>query len=373
MKKLLALLLCLTLCLGGVAMLASCNLGGGDTTTAPVTTTEPDDETTTPEPDDETTTTAPDDGGENGGSDDGDDSIQTEDIHIATAEELMEFNRRVNEDKVWMDSITVYIDEDIDLTGYTWIPLDGSCFLDVTFDGQGHTISNLDFGTYTNPTGWPNYKKGCGFVGLAAGDLTFKDLTFKDSTVVAHDQSVGNFVGNVTAGAYITFENCKSIGFTADGWMDYSNTLPENGGHPIAFRLAGFIGHLMTGNAEFVECAVEDITLSGFHNLAAFVGYDGARALDAFSFTDCSVKNASFTFSYTQVDKYTVDQPQKFVSVFYNDKGFIDSVEACVDNGNTYEGVSYYDAMNDNFEYTPLDFRSWSEEDANPDFSLDEN
>ena len=120
----------------------------------------------------------------------------------------------------------------------------------------------------------------------------------------------------------------------------------------------------MAGQLGFLDCHVENIKLSGFHNMAGFVGY-GSVTLDDFAFENCSVKNADFTFSYCLSDAYTVDMPRKFVSVFFNHAQWVDKVEATVEMGNTFEGVSYYDWTDDNAEYTPADFRSWTDEEAN--------
>ena len=64
-------------------------------------------------------------------------------------------------------------------------------------------------------------------------------------------------------------------------------------------------------------------------------------------------------------DAYTVDMPRKFVSVFYNGAQWVDNIDGCVELGNTFEGVSFYDYTADNTEYTPSDFRSWTQEEAN--------
>ena len=48
--------------------------------------------------------------------------------------------------------------------------------------------------------------------------------------------------------------------------------------------------------------------------------------------------------------------------MFYNAADWVDNVDLCVELGNTFEGVSYYDWTDDNAEYTPSDFRSWNGE-----------
>ena len=376
MKKLTALLLCLVLCLSCVAAMASCDTPDqpSDTTVdnatdAPTEAPTEDDETTeapteeiteAPTEDDETTE-APTEGGDET-QDPGDYDPETH-VVISTPEDLMAFNKAVNEDFEYFDDMTVVFTADIDMTGYEWTPLDGNGLFGVIFEGNGHTISNLKFVDHDPEQGTPASEIGSGFVGVAPCDMTFQNLTIDTATVTAYERAVGCFVGVQTNG-YIWFENCYVKNFTADGWVDYANQNRDEGGHPISFRLAGFVGHNMAGQLGFLNCHVENIKLSGFHNMAGFVGY-GSVTLDEFAFEECSVKNAEFTFSYCMSDAYTVDMPRKFVSVFFNHAQWIDKVQATVDMGNTYEGVSYYDYTDNNAEYTPADFTSWSEEEAN--------
>ena len=376
MKKLTALLLCLVLCLSCVAAMASCDKTPdqpADTTAHNTTTEAPtedateaptDAEETTEAPEDTTdaeeTTEAPADGDET--QDPGDYDPESY-VVITSPEDLMAFNKAVNEDMEYFDDMTVVFTADIDMTGYEWIPLDGNALFGVTFEGNGHTISNLKFVDHDPEQGTPAAEIGTGFVGVAPFDMTFQNLTIDTASVVAYERAVGCFVGVQTNG-YIWFENCYVKNFTADGWMDYNNQDREADGHPISFRLAGFVGHNMAGQLGFLNCHVENVKLSGFHNMAGFVGY-GSVTLDEFAFEECSVKNLECTFSYCLSDSYTVDMPRKFVSVFFNHAQWIDKVQATVDMGNTYEGVSYYDWTDDNAEYTPSDFASWSEEEAN--------
>lgn len=365
MKRLSALLLCLVLCLSCVAIFASCDEG----TSTPVTDapTEAPTNGATEAPTDDATETPTEDATEapteeNPGSIYDDELV----ISIGTAEELMAFNKAVNEDGEFFDDKVILFTADIDMTGHVWTPLDGYGLYGTTFDGQGHTISNIQFADYDPEQGTPAADMGCGFVGVARGDLTFKNLTLKDCKVTAYERAVANFVGLNSSNGYIWFENCKSIGFTAEGWTNYENQDRENDGHPISFRLAGFIGHMMAGNAGFQDCSVEDITLYGFHNLAGFVGYDATNTVDQFAFENCSVKNANFYFSYCQAPSYTIDMPKKYVSVFYNGAQWIDNIDLVADPdlGNTYESIHFYDLTNEGAEYDPSNFRSWTEEEA---------
>ena len=289
-------------------------------------------------------------------------------VVIRTAEDLMAFGRAVNRDGYSFADMTVVFLNDIDMGGYTWEPLNGACLTGVTFDGRGHTVSRLRLADYEYPpdTLLTDKEKGCGLVGVATGSITFRDLTLAYTAVKAYDHSVGNFVGAVQGGR-VDFTNCASVGFTADGWMDWFSRDPALGGHAIAMRLGGFVGYLGEGGeASFRDCTVEDLTLSGFHNLAAFVGYDGSGRLDAACFTGCRVDRAHLTFSYCLAENYTANQPKKFVSVFFNSRDWRDTIAACTAAGNTYTDVYFCDWAADGAVYTPDSFRSHPEKEADP-------
>ncbi len=87
-------------------------------------------------------------------------------VAIRTPEDLMAFNKAVNEEeKTFYDMIVVILD-DLDMIGYTWTPLVTRYPDGVTFDGKGHTISNLTFATREVPTGTPADSIGSGVAGI---------------------------------------------------------------------------------------------------------------------------------------------------------------------------------------------------------------
>lgn len=290
-------------------------------------------------------------------------------VVICTAEDLMAFNRAVNLDGYRFDGMTVIFLANVDMSRYTWTPLDGAKLAGVTFDGQGHTLSGLRFADYEYLAEAPpaDADRGCGLVDVACGDLLFRNLTLAEARVTAYNHSVGSFVGAVKSG-FVDFENCLVADFTVEGWMDWFHRDRGSGGHAVAMRVGGFVGYIGEGGrVRFDTCTAERLTLSGFHNLAGFVGYDGSGKLDASDFTSCSVKGAEITFSYCLAEAYTADQPQKFVSVFYNATDWTDSVTPCVAAGNRYADVTFYDWAEDSTAYTPEHFVSTTPEEANHD------
>ena len=395
MKNIRYILLCLVLILGCVLAFAACNKDtetdestkdtqapvadtSADSETAPAATeadTEPATEEATEAPTAEEATQAPVDSEPVGSGDDSepgdDDTVYDPEYYVVirTAEDLMNFNQQTNEldeDGYPVNDffeMTVVLTADIDMTGYDWVPLNGMALGYVTFDGKGHTISNLEI-LHDPAQGTPPAEIGAGFVGVATDDLYFKDINFDNCHVTAYERAVGNLVGCVTNG-YMSFENVNVTNFTVDGWMDWDNQVRDQGGHPICQRLGGFIGHIMAADSstEFINCHVENIKMTGLQNLAGFIGYASA-AVDEYCFENCSVSNAEFTFSYCMMDGKTIDMPKKYVSVFYNAVDWTDNIDYVLDNGNTFSSVSYFDWFNDNTEYTAGELRSQSREEA---------
>ncbi len=234
----------------------------------------------------------------------------------------------------------------------------------ITFDGQNHTISNLTFADFDPEIGTAAGDMGSGFIGVNQFANTFMNLTFDNVKVTAYERHVGCIVGiNNCSTEELVCENVHVKNFTVDGWADYNNTDRNNGGHPISFRIGGFIGHNMVGWASFKDCSATDLNFTGFHNLSGFVGYDGSGNIDENCFDNCTVADARFTFSYCLSTSYTVDMPRKFVSVFYCANNWADNVDYVCERGNYFENVIYIDWV-EGGEYFAEEFRSWTREEA---------
>lgn len=398
MKKIRVLALCLTLVALLVVGLVACTDNGGDesatstgaskTESASETATEPSTEKATETETEPASETETDSGESASETETSPDFSGDEYIKISSAEDLMAFNKSINRnlhddtyDVDWLgiEDKTVVFLADIDLAGFEWEPLDGSMLYCVTFDGQGHSVKNMTINFNTDRSIDDDAYRGAGFIGTLTADdsneIIFKDITFEDAKVVARERHVGCLVGR-SLGTTCTFENVTVKGFTVDGWCDYNNTSADTDGYPIAFRVAGIMGATWGGDHTFTNVTVQNLNISGFHNLAGILGYDASGRISEYSFTNCKVENATMVFSYCLSSAYTVDMPRKFVSVFYNGAGWVDNIDACVEMGNTYSGVSFYDWTSteelDEFgnkkvssmtEYNPDNFRSWTQEE----------
>ena len=131
--------------------------------------------------------------------------------HISTAEQLAGLAQLVNDKAtpVLFGGKTIYLDNDLDLSGSQWTPIgDGSNherFFAGTFDGQHHKIMNL----YHHYTGDELVRNG--LFGVVSDGGTLKNLLVIDADIASNDGSLlaGILADWVNGG---TVENCYTSG-----------------------------------------------------------------------------------------------------------------------------------------------------------------
>lgn len=106
---------------------------------------------------------------------------------IDSAEELAGVSKLSLEENVTFDGVTLRLTRDIDLDGHKWMPIRT---FDGTFEGQGHTVSNM----YVEEKDAVS-----GFFGYLSGGALVKDLTVADAEVVVPPTN-GYFYQGVFAG-----------------------------------------------------------------------------------------------------------------------------------------------------------------------------
>ena len=367
MKRQITIILAAILCLSVLAAMVACDKGEDSAETTVAETDAPTEQTTEEATEEATTEPATEETTEEATTDNTSAPVEGA-INIGTAEELIAWANTIIEEGTDYFEVTVNFTADIDLAGYNWIPVDGA-FLDcVVFEGNGHTIKNMTIAGTDEPIedAAHMYPYGFGFIQNAEYDLEFRNLNFDGANITAWERHVGVFIGNIYGAAYITFDNCHVTNLTVDGWMDYSTDEENPSEHSISFRIAGFVGGNFGGNIEFNNCSVKDAKMSGFHNLAAFIGYDASGNINADCFTGCKAENIEMTFSYCLSPNYSADQPRKFISVFYNANDWVDNIDDFDGTGNTFHGIYFIDYTNPDAVYNPDNFRSWTYEEANP-------
>ncbi|MEE0233914.1 MAG: S-layer homology domain-containing protein [Faecalibacterium prausnitzii] len=131
--------------------------------------------------------------------------------HFTTAEQLAGLAQLVNDKtaSVSFEGKTIYLDNDLDLSGSQWTPIgDGSNqgrFFAGTFNGQHHKIMNLNH----HSTGDELVRNG--LFGVVSDGGTLKDLLVTDADIASNDGSLlaGILADWVNGG---TVENCYTSG-----------------------------------------------------------------------------------------------------------------------------------------------------------------
>lgn len=166
---------------------------------------------------------------------------------IKTAENLMAFAQYVN---LGTYNANAVVTSDISLSSYAgkWVPIarttmgnDVSTGFTGTFDGQGHTISDISFGTTTEKC--TNGLFGTIYKGGVVKHIGITKLTFDDNT---YDHRAGGIAGQLMYGGRI--ENC----FVADSTIKASS------------RVVGGIAAMNLGTIE--NCYTRGLSLAAHTN-----------------------------------------------------------------------------------------------------------
>ena len=209
-------------------------------------------------------------------------------VEIGTVEELKDFRDAVNSGNTYADK-TVKLTADLDLSSESnWTPIGnlvaypGQSF-NGTFDGDGHTISNLTVNDNT-----PKYAVAGLFGSVVNG--TIKNLTVKNVNITSTHYAAG-IVAYTSNGP--TIENCHVIGGTIKSTPELVGNAYDNGD-----KVGGIMGYSTKGST-INNCTVEGVTISGYRDLGGIVGYSDGNV------TNNTAKNVTVTQDLTNGYKDT--------------------------------------------------------------------
>ena len=195
--------------------------------------------------------------------------------HFTTAEQLAGLAQLVNDRtaSVSFQGKTIYLDNDLDLSGIQWTPIgNGNNFVRHfagTFDGQHHKIMNL----YHHYTGDELVRNG--LFGVVSDGGTLKNLLVIDADIASNDGSLlaGILADWINGG---TVENCYTSG-----------KIENNNGYKL---LGGLIGQC-TGGTQVKGCGTDATVISTFDGddcdtVGGLIG-QWENSTDSSSITDC--------------------------------------------------------------------------------------
>ena len=207
---------------------------------------------------------------------------------ISNANELVYFAKTVNVDRETYAGKTVKLTADIDLAGKKWVPIGNlvdypTVTFSGTFDGQGHTISNMNVVDNT-----VNHAVA-GFFG-STGGATIQDVIFKDAVVKST-----HYAGVVVAyeGANNSLTHVKNV--VVDGAAITSSAELINGAWDNGDKVGGIVGYATSIAVD--NCTVKNSTITGYRDLGGIGGcLDGTYHS---SVTKCTVNNVTIAVDNT--------------------------------------------------------------------------
>ncbi|MBO4940229.1 MAG: right-handed parallel beta-helix repeat-containing protein, partial [Clostridia bacterium] len=199
-------------------------------------------------------------------------------FHISTKAGLFAFAKSVNEEGESYAGKTVKLTANIDLNNQEWTPVGqtggyyASTYFQGTFDGQGHTIKNLQI-TKTDPG--KNYAVGLfGFIDAGAADI--KNVKVDTANVTGHHWT-GVIVGFLTG----TITNCEVTNTTLTCTHANDDACGDKAG-----LIVGYINNgLVSG------CTVSNSTVSAGRDAGQVVG-----ASQPSQVTGCSATNVTVSY-----------------------------------------------------------------------------
>ena len=231
--------------------------------------------------------------------------------YIADANELLAFAAAVNSSPTDANDGMAVLTADIDCSSITdWTPI-GNCGMSAwthvnltttgklfagTFDGQGHTISNLEM-NFASSGSWKAY----GFFGGLGDGAVVKDLTFDNSCSMNVSASYGSSFGvlaglvkgatieNVVSYAAVTGGGTSSLGNNANGRTMVGGIIGEvHAGAQVA-KLNGLYnyGSIGTSGSDF-SCGNNTGNGANGVNVGGIAGFSSnTNNTRAVTFTDC--------------------------------------------------------------------------------------
>ena len=191
------------------------------------------------------------------------------DLIISSIDELIAFRNEVNSGNNNYYGKTVELTADLDLGSIdNWVPIGNGAHGEFkatqvsfcgTFNGNGHTISNLKC---SNP-------KFGGLFGSFYGNCN--ELILKDVNISSNHYA-GGIVAHQGSEAGKIINNCKVIGGNI-------TTAPElvDGKYDNGDKAGGILGY-MAGKDKVTNCTVENVTIQGYRDLGGVVGIANGKS-----------------------------------------------------------------------------------------------
>ncbi len=251
-------------------------------------------------------------------------STNTEGKYLITkASELAWVAKQNNDGTKDFNNTTILLENDIDLCNGFWTPIGtGSKPFKGTFDGQSHTISNLNvystvasdnlglFGYITTPAKIENFTidgakvisevvQADGAASAAAigkaqdGSITIQNINVKNAVVTSN-----HYAGGICGYCYAGIKNCTVDTITVTCNPVY--WLGKDKNHENGDKAGGIVGYLADGYFTLSGCSVKIATIYGYRDLGGICGYANSNT----TISNSSIENVTISVTATEAQNY---------------------------------------------------------------------
>lgn len=200
---------------------------------------------------------------------------------------------------------TYELTADLDLSSIdNWTPIGGSGMgsypsvaFKGTFDGKGHTISNLK--CIDNTANYATAGLFGSVVGATIKNLTLSNINIESThfagAIVAYDADSYSSNGN-------SIRNCRVVGGTITSKPELTNGSWDNGNH-----VGGIIGHSQSGRITITDCYVEGVSLQAYRDLGGLAGYVSGGTVEGNTVKDVTLTQDNTNGYKTNTDGSLAD------------------------------------------------------------------
>lgn len=222
-------------------------------------------------------------------------------MSIDNAAQLAGFAAAVNSGTTY-EGYTVTLNTDVDLNNRPWTPAGNvvsypSITFDGTFDGNGHTIYNL------NASASGSTYATAGLFGSITGEV--KNLNLEHGKVNSTHYA-GAIVGYSSANVGMEISGCTVSDFTIVSVPELIGGSYDNGD-----KVGGIIGY-MDGGDKVTGCTVKDTSVKGYRDIGGIAGYcNGGGPISG-----CTVENVTLIQDFTNGYKAVADVEKHIGDIF---------------------------------------------------------
>ena len=208
--------------------------------------------------------------------------------HIKTADELA----WISENVATLSAATVVLDNDIDLKGIDWKPINTDTDRIALFDGQGHTIFNLAVTGASNAYPF----NGTKYLGLfsKARHITIQNLNLENVSINSQHGYAGALVGMLGGGGVEgnLIKNCNAK------HVFIRPVVYDEDRSAGSYDAGGLVGILHNG--DFYNCHVSDVNIQSSWRVGGIVGYHHIYCTPNMDvkFENCSVTDATLWITW---------------------------------------------------------------------------